>query len=68
MTAFKNSKADELNPTQDFKGGFVNLPFYTQVEIDALTPAANEYPLVFNTTTTKLNFWNGTAWANVTSA
>lgn len=40
---------------------------YTTVERDALaSPYAGQ--LIYNTTTNKLNFYNGTSWEEVTSA
>lgn len=34
---------------------------------DAMSLGANDFILIFNTTTNKLNFWDGSAWAVVTS-
>lgn len=44
----------------------VVLPGFTTAERNALTATRGQ--IVFNTTTNKLNFWNGTAWEAVTSA
>lgn len=54
-------------------GGF---PKYTTtarnaLTVDAAAIAANKIvagTVIYNTTTNKLNFWNGTAWEAVTSA
>lgn len=51
-------------------GGFTvqqNPLTLTTAERDALTLGASDFLLIYNSTTTKLNFWNGTAWAVVTS-
>lgn len=47
--------------------GYVRYPTYTTTERDALTGmAAGDF--IYNSTTNKLNFYNGSAWAAVTSA
>ena len=43
------------------------IPAYTTAERDALAVTASTYLLIMNTTTGKLNFYNGSAWAAVTS-
>lgn len=43
-----------------------NPPIKTTAERDALSPTEGD--VIFNTTTNKLNFYNGTAWEAVTSA
>lgn len=50
---------------QYFRMGF-KAPSYTTTERDNLTPTAGL--IIFNSTTSKLNFYNGSAWAAVTSA
>lgn len=61
----------------EYAGEFVNtkevyiaktliLPKYTTTERNALTGIQGM--LIYNTTTNKLNFYNGSAWAAVTSA
>jgi hypothetical protein len=42
------------------------IPKYSEDERDDLSPEAGV--LVYNTTTNKLNFYNGSAWEVVTSA
>ncbi len=42
-----------------------NPPIVTTTERDLLTPAEGD--VVYNSTTKKINFYNGTAWAAVTS-
>lgn len=39
----------------------------TTTQRDALTLGATQYMVIINTTTKKLNLWNGTAWEVVTS-
>lgn len=68
MTTLSKSKSDELKVTQNFEGGYINLPAYTTAQRDAYTPASGEFPLIVNSTTSKLNFWNGSAWEAITSA
>ena len=68
MSTFKDSKDDVLNPTQDFKNGFVKLSGYTTTEITALDPAAIDYYLVLDTTLGKLKYWNGTAFETITTS
>ncbi len=46
-----------------------SIPQYTTAQRDALTDAqAESIRLIYNTTTNKLNVYNGTAWEVVTSA
>lgn len=40
----------------------------TTAQRDALTLGATQYLIIINSTTKKINFWNGTAWEVVTSA
>lgn len=42
------------------------LPGFTTAERDALT--AERGQIIYNTTTNKINFWNGSAWEAATSA
>jgi hypothetical protein len=62
MTKLADSKADLLDPTLalDFKS-------YTTAERDALTDMIAG-TVVYNSTTNKINFYNGSAWEAVTSA
>jgi hypothetical protein len=41
------------------------LPQYTTVERDALTPIKGT--IIYNSSTNKLNFYNGSSWAVITS-
>lgn len=45
----------------------VGLPILTTTERDAIS-SPEEGKLIYNTTTNKLNFYNGTSWQAVTSA
>ncbi len=67
MTTFSDSKSDVLKPTQQFVSGLVNLPPYTTTERDALTTMISG-STVYNSTTNKINFYNGSGWEAVTSA
>jgi hypothetical protein len=60
MSKITNSKSDELNTTQSFDGGFINIPGYTTAEIAAFAPVLGTFPLVFDTDLTVLKYWNGT--------
>lgn len=62
-----NSKSDELNPTQDFKSGFIILAHYSTTQINAMTPGATEYRMVFDNTVNKVKFFDGTGWQAITS-
>lgn len=44
-----------------------SIPNYTTTERDALTVTTTTYLLIMNTTTGKLNFYDGGAWRAVTS-
>ncbi len=68
MAKFSNSKKDFLNPKLDIVDAQVTMipPRYTTTARDALSPVAGD--MVYNTTTNKLNFYNGSAWEVVTSA
>lgn len=44
-----------------------SIPNYTSTERDALTVASNTFLLIMNTTTGKLNFYDGSAWRVITS-
>lgn len=52
-------------------GGFTEvlnpLPL-TTAQRDALSLTTTDTLVIFNTTTKKINFWNGTTWEAVTSA
>ena len=61
MTTLKDSKADLLNPVLG-----LDLVSYTTVARDALVGMVAGR-LIYNSTTKKINFYNGTAWAAVTS-
>jgi hypothetical protein len=65
MTTFKRSKEDELNPTQDFDGGFINVPDYTTLEMTGLIRPSDTFSLVINTDTGILNFWDGTVFRQI---
>lgn len=67
MTALLNSKADELNPTLTFPGGFCIVPPYTTAERDALTGLVNGI-IILNSTTGKLNTYVNAGWEVITSA
>lgn len=73
MALFANSKADVLKPTiavedtNTTTGDYVNNPSYTTAERDALTGMVAGSQ-IFNSTTSKLNFYTGSAWEAVTSA
>ena len=66
MATLQQSKADELNMNMNFRTGQVLLPQFTTVARDALTASAGQ--IIYNTTTNKINIYNGTAWEAVTSA
>lgn len=74
MTVFTKSKADVLDnefTTIRFPatGGQFRLPPYTTAARDNLSlGTADEGFNIINTTTSKINFWNGSAWEAVTSA
>lgn len=44
-----------------------SIPEYTSTERDALTVSSTSFLLIMNTTTGKLNFYDGSAWRAVTS-
>lgn len=44
-----------------------SIPSYTSTERDALPVTSTSYLLIMNTTTGKLNFYDGSAWRVVTS-
>ena len=69
MAKFTGSKADFLNPTLDLTGtvGYLIPAPFTTTERDALTNVP-EAAVIYNSTTNKLNFYNGSAWEQVTSA
>jgi len=74
MTQFSGSKADELNndytlaETVSFASdGLLNLPSYTTTARDALTTMVAG-TTIYNSSTNKINFYNGSAWEAVTSA
>lgn len=61
------------DPTQALFWGFtleglMNLPPLTTTERDAATVLLQAGSVIYNSTTNKLNFYNGTAWEAVTSA
>lgn len=71
MTVFKDSKDDVLSNDYDRMelvqiDGQLFPPQYTTAERDALSATAGL--LVYNSTTNKLNFYNGSAWEAVTSS
>ena len=45
------------------QGKFLHLYKFTDAERDALTPASGM--IIYNTTTNKLNYYNGSAWRAV---
>ncbi len=45
----------------------IGIPKYTTVQRDALTVPSGAHPLIYNTTTNKLNIYT-TAWEQITSA
>lgn len=61
----------KVYPNDTTAGGFTEilnpLPL-TTTQRDALTLSSTDVLVIFNTTTKKINFWNGTAWEVVTSA
>lgn len=77
MTAFKESKDDVLNETLNVRQGKVywenealgrfKFPFYSSAERDAMTDV-EEGLTIYNVTSNKLQFYNGTAWETITSA
>lgn len=44
-----------------------SIPSYTTAERDALPVTTTSFLLIFNSTTSKLNFYDGSAWRAVTS-
>ena len=74
MTQFANSKADELSndyslmETVSFAStGLFYPPQYTTTTRNALTGISAGL-VIYNTTTNKLNMYNGSTWEAVTSA
>lgn len=75
MTVFKDSKADLRSEDLDSREGGIFFskdgegvlqnPRLTTAQRDALSPQPGE--IVYNSTTNKLNFYNGSAWEVVTS-
>ena len=68
MTTFRDSKADTLSTQLKTLTGF-KAPSYTTTQRDAL--AGEELyagEVIFNSTTSKLNFYTGSDWQAVTSA
>ncbi len=66
MSTFNESKSDRLNATQSFskdgKRGLLNLPVYTSIEINNITPPAGEFPMVYVTGVDAPAIWNGFSW------
>jgi hypothetical protein len=71
MTYFKGSKSDVRNSNLDQnvgnQEGYVNLAQYTSVEIGNLENM-QAGSLVYNTTTNKVNFYNGSIWVELLTA
>lgn len=44
-----------------------SIPEYTSTERDALTVTSTTFLLIFNSTTSKLNFYDGSTWRVITS-
>ena len=44
-----------------------SIPKYTTTERDAIVINSTNYLIIFNTTTSKLNFYDGGAWRAITS-
>ncbi len=60
----------KVYPNDATAGGFTveqNPLTLTTAQRDALVLGATDFLLIYNSTTSKLNFWNGIAWAVVTS-
>ncbi len=68
MSEIRHSKSDLMDPTQSYKGGYLNLPVYTFDEIFAITPEAGTHPMVYNSTASKIMFWSGEFWEEVSSS
>lgn len=66
MTVLSKSKADELTMDTNFLSAEVLLPVMTVAERNsiALSIAGR---IIYNSDSNKLNFYNGTAWEEVTS-
>ena len=54
-------------PTEMTDGMPWNIPSFTTTERDALGVNSTTHILIFNSTTSKLNFYDGAAWRAVTS-
>lgn len=74
MGIFTGSKDDVLNETLTIREGssatigiFLELPEYTTTVRDTLTNMTSK-SVIMNSTTSKINFYNGNAWEAVTSA
>lgn len=68
MTAFKESKADELN--LDVQGGVFKLQQFTTIERDAIDPSKLVSGfMIYNITSENIQYWNATAgaWRSVTA-
>jgi len=77
MTIFKDSKDDVSSNNYDIQAGSIfygnanagtlRLPSYTTTLRDAIaSPVAGD--TIYNSTTNKLNFYNGSSWEAVTSS
>ncbi len=68
MSSIKNSKSDDLNPTQSFDGGFINLASYSGLELTATVPPVGEHPIVHDFATGSTRFWDGSGWKFISVA